>query len=115
MIKKEFFDNRAITEVLFNLSTPLVSIFKDCLIADDVCEFLNVFYQNLESHFAIAQAGIFQQIFGTNLQELIHISEFELKEQRMLVNGIRPIYFALDKLTMRLMNTNRQQKYKDTV
>ena len=53
-IKKEFFDNRAITEVLFNQNTPLVSLFKDYLIGDDICEFFNSFNSHRQSEMAIS-------------------------------------------------------------
>jgi hypothetical protein len=43
MIKDEFYSNRVITEVLFSHITHMVSIFKEHLIYDDACEFLQRF------------------------------------------------------------------------
>ena len=40
VIKSEFFENRAINEVLYNSTSKTVAVFKDHLIYDDVCEFL---------------------------------------------------------------------------
>lgn len=41
MIKQEYYDLKAVNSILFNQSARIVSVFKDYLIFDDVCEFIS--------------------------------------------------------------------------
>ena len=59
MIKAEFFEMRAITEILYNQVARVTSLFKDYLIFDDVCEFLSAFNKLPHSQFTIVQTAIF--------------------------------------------------------
>jgi len=44
MIKQEYYELKSINNILFNQQTRLVSIFKDYLIYDDICEFMTSSY-----------------------------------------------------------------------
>lgn len=44
MIKQEYYDLKCVNNILFNQQARVVSIFKDYLIYDDICEFLTATY-----------------------------------------------------------------------
>jgi len=44
MIKPEYYDLKAVNSILFNQQAKIVSVFKDYLIYDDVCEFQTASY-----------------------------------------------------------------------
>jgi len=44
LTSREYYNEKVITDIIYNESTNLVSVFKDYLILDDVSEFLKRFY-----------------------------------------------------------------------
>jgi hypothetical protein len=56
MIKNEYYDLKVVNSILFNQKTKLVSIFKDYLIFDDICEFLQGDYTIDQSRVLFKQA-----------------------------------------------------------
>ncbi len=61
MIREEFYLNKRITEVLFNKNTWIVTLFKEHLIYDDACEFLQQFNTCAEARHIIKVQATFQQ------------------------------------------------------
>eukprot|EP00347_Sterkiella_histriomuscorum_P009465 403341110 len=55
MIKQEYYDLKAVNSILFNQQARIVSVFKDYLIFDDVCEFLTSTYTVDQSKVLFAQ------------------------------------------------------------
>ena len=49
MILQEFYNIKCINNILYNKQVRLVSVFKDYLIYDDVCEFMSEYYTAVES------------------------------------------------------------------
>jgi len=49
MIKKEFFQNKAMTDILFGGESPYAYVFKEHLIFDEQCEFLNKLFKTNKS------------------------------------------------------------------
>ncbi|CDW74106.1 UNKNOWN [Stylonychia lemnae] len=49
MIKQEYYDLKAVNSILFNQQARIVSVFKDYLIYDDICEFLTSMYTSDQS------------------------------------------------------------------
>ena len=46
---EDFFEHKAINQILFNFKTHLVAFFKECLIFDDICEFMTAFRDTHQS------------------------------------------------------------------
>lgn len=55
MIKQEYYDLKSINSILFNQQTRIVSVFKDYLIFDDICEFLTCNYSHEQSRVLFQQ------------------------------------------------------------
>jgi len=49
IIKDQYFLTRTMNQIVFNESTRIVAVFKECLIFDDLCEFLQQRYNIIES------------------------------------------------------------------
>ena len=45
MIKSEFYDIKGVNDILYNSDAKIVSVFKDHLIYDDICEFFTAYHK----------------------------------------------------------------------
>lgn len=95
MIKSEFFVNRAMDDILFGRETTLASQFKEHLIYDEQCEFLNRFLTTRECQKFITKKANYCHKITTDFAAQAKMSSDKINNYRLQLRGLRPTYYNL--------------------
>ena len=91
MTTRDYYNSKVITDIVYNESTNVVSVFKDYLIIDDISEFLKRIYLKQES-----------------LERLPKVIDFYEKYSKVFPN-----YINLPESKLMFKNIERKQRYID--